>query len=289
MPAELNAVSDRGDLPAGHRIREDHPRRSRLARARGRGAGGARRAGARGAAGRVAVESCRPPRRSSPPCDRRPTPTRAPTTGSRRRPRRRASSPATISCSRRRRSRRIRASWPRRSRTSRPRGRRSRRCSDMEGYLTITAPFDGVVTERNVHPGALVGPSSGGGGATPMVRLVEDRSAAARRAGARGLHRRRHAGDRRCRSPCAAYPAQTFTGTVARIAHAVDVSTRTMAVELDVANTDGRLTPGAFCQVRWPIRRTDAVAARAGRRASRARPAAASSSGSATARPSGWT
>ena len=33
--------------------------------------------------------------------------------------------------------------------------------SDMEGYLRITAPFAGVVTERNVHPGALVGPAGG--------------------------------------------------------------------------------------------------------------------------------
>jgi len=39
------------------------------------------------------------------------------------------------------------------------------------------------------------------------------------------------------------------------MAHAVDVKTRTMAVELDVANHDGRLAPGTFCQVRWPVRR----------------------------------
>lgn len=61
---------------------------------------------------------------------------------------------------------------------------------DMEGYLRVSAPFDGVVTERNVHPGA------------------------------------------------------------------VDVNTRTMAVELDVANRDGRLASGTFCQVRWLVRRT---------------------------------
>src|SRR5207237_1447507 len=30
---------------------------------------------------------------------------------------------------------------------------------DMEDYLQVTAPFDGVITERNVHPGALVGGS----------------------------------------------------------------------------------------------------------------------------------
>ena len=45
--------------------------------------------------------------------------------------------------------------------------------SDMEGYLRITAPFAGVVTERNVHPGALVGPTGGPGTATPIVRIVD--------------------------------------------------------------------------------------------------------------------
>jgi RND family efflux transporter MFP subunit len=54
----------------------------------------------------------------------------------------------------------------------------------------------------------------------------------------------------------AAYPGETFSGNVARIAHAVDEKTRTMTVELDVANADGRLAPGAFCQVKWAVRRT---------------------------------
>ena len=42
---------------------------------------------------------------------------------------------------------------------------------------------------------------------------------------------------------------------MARLARAVDVKTRTMAVEIDVANRDARLVPGTFCQVRWPVRR----------------------------------
>jgi RND family efflux transporter MFP subunit len=54
----------------------------------------------------------------------------------------------------------------------------------------------------------------------------------------------------------AAYPGQAWSGRIARIAHAVDVSTRTMAVELEVSNSDGRLSPGTFCQVGWPVRRT---------------------------------
>jgi membrane fusion protein (multidrug efflux system) len=127
--------------------------------------------------------------------------------------------------------------------------------SDMEGYLRVVAPFDGVVTERNVHPGALVGPASGPGAATPMVRLVEnDRLrlvVPVPEAYTAGV-----TPGTELPFSVAAYPAQTFSGRVARIAQAVDVSTRTMAVELDVMNKDGRLTPGAFCQVRWPVRRT---------------------------------
>lgn len=126
---------------------------------------------------------------------------------------------------------------------------------ELEGYLRVTAPFAGVVTERNVHPGALVGPASGGAASAPMLRLVES-------------NRLRlvvpvpeaYSSELETGSPIsfsvAAYPGQSFSGTVARIAHAFDVTTRTMAVELDVDNKDGRLAPGTFCQVRWPVRRS---------------------------------
>ena len=124
---------------------------------------------------------------------------------------------------------------------------------ELEGYLRVTAPFSGVVTERNVHPGALVGPT--GGDSSPMVRVVDQ-------------HRLRlvvpvpeaytASLSRGASIPfkVTAFPGATFSGTVARIARAVDVSTRTMAVELDVDNSDGRLASGTFCQVRWPVRRT---------------------------------
>ena len=45
-----------------------------------------------------------------------------------------------------------------RSKRARPRKRRCSALKDLQAYLKITAPFDGVVTERLVHPGALVGP-----------------------------------------------------------------------------------------------------------------------------------
>ena len=124
----------------------------------------------------------------------------------------------------------------------------------MEDYLRVTAPFDGVVTERNVHPGALVGPNGGSAAGTPMLRLVNGRRlrlvVPVPEAYVAGV-------TERVAIPFTVqtYPAEVFTGTVARISHAVDVKTRTMAVEMDVQNTDGRLAPGAFCQVRWPVHR----------------------------------
>ena len=52
-----------------------------------------------------------------------------------------------------------------------------------------------------------------------------------------------------------AYPDRVYTGTVARIAHALDPKTRTMPVELDVLNRDGTLAPGMYPSVKRPVRR----------------------------------
>lgn len=119
---------------------------------------------------------------------------------------------------------------------------------DLEAYLRITAPFDGIVTERMAHPGALVGPST-----DPLVviqqvshlRLVvavpeEDVSGVV------------HGASVPFRVP--AFPERVYSGSVARIAHALDPKTRTMPVELDVFNRDGALAPGMYPTVKWPVR-----------------------------------
>lgn len=124
---------------------------------------------------------------------------------------------------------------------------------DMEGYLTVTAPFAGVVTERNVHPGALVGPSTGES-SVPLLRLVDTNRLRLVVPVPEAYTTELAAGGTIAFS-VAAHPEETFSGKVARVAHAVDVGTRTMAVEVDVTNKDGRLAPGTFCQVRWPVRR----------------------------------
>jgi len=131
--------------------------------------------------------------------------------------------------------------------------------SDIESYLLVRAPFDGVVTERNVHPGSLVGPANGtSGAAMPMLRVeksnklrlvvpVPEKYVAGMNEGTK------------VQFSVPAYPSQTFGGTIARIAHSVDVKTRTMPVELDVNNADGRLSSGMFPEVLWPVRRGEAT------------------------------
>jgi RND family efflux transporter MFP subunit len=127
--------------------------------------------------------------------------------------------------------------------------------SEMEGYLQVRAPFDGVVTERNVHPGALVGPASGSGVGVPIVRVektsrlrllvpVPEKYVAGVTEGAN------------VQFSVPAFPKQAFSGKVARIAHSVDVKTRTMPVELDVSNRDGHLASGMFPEVVWPVSRS---------------------------------
>ena len=128
--------------------------------------------------------------------------------------------------------------------------------AELEGYLQVRAPFDGVVTERNVHPGALVGPSGGPGSSIPLVKVEK----IARLRLVVPVPEKAVAGvveDAKVEFSVPAFPREVFTGTVARIAHSVDVKTRTMPVELDVSNAGGRLASGMFPEVLWPVRRSE--------------------------------
>lgn len=144
--------------------------------------------------------------------------------------------------------------------------------TQMESYLRVVAPFGGIVTERNVHPGAFVGPTSGQGAAVPIVRIVDS----SRLRLVVPVPEAFSAGvtvGTAMPFTVSGYPGQAFSSTVARIAHTIDVATRTMAVELDVDNRDGRLAPGTYCQVKWRVQRsgpsmlvpTDSVATTTGR------------------------
>jgi len=122
---------------------------------------------------------------------------------------------------------------------------------DLEAYLRITAPFDGMITERLVHPGALVGP-----GADPVLVVLEQLSHLRLTTAVPEQEVGAIVPGARVEFKVPAWPDRTYSGTVARIAHALDPKTRTMPVELDVVNRDGTLAPGMYPTVKWPVRRT---------------------------------
>ncbi len=122
---------------------------------------------------------------------------------------------------------------------------------EIESYLKITAPFAGVITDRMVHPGALAGPATG-----PLLRLEQNSRlrllVAVPEAYVGGIVR-----GARVPFTVPAYPGRTFSGVVARVPQSMDSKTRTMPVELDVANA-GALAPGMYPEVSWPVKRAGA-------------------------------
>lgn len=126
--------------------------------------------------------------------------------------------------------------------------------AQLEAYLNIVAPFDGQVTTRYVHTGALVGPAGGPGAMTPIVQIqtlsrlrlvvpVPEYDAAGIPKGTEVSF------------TVPSFPGRIFKAPIARISGAVDIKTRTMPVELDVRDPHAQLDPGTFCEVQWPVRR----------------------------------
>jgi len=133
-----------------------------------------------------------------------------------------------------------------------------RAVAQLETYLSIVAPFDGQVTARLVHPGALVGPAGGPGAMTPIVQIetlnrhrlvvpVPEYDAAGVPEGTV------------VNFAVPSFPGRVFTAPIARISHSVDLKTRTMPVELDVRDPHEELSPGMFCEAAWPVRRAYAT------------------------------
>jgi RND family efflux transporter MFP subunit len=117
------------------------------------------------------------------------------------------------------------------------------RLEDVQGYRIVKAPFDGIVTVRNVDVGALVS-----AGSTLLYRVaqigtlrtyvnVPQASVNAVRVGQAATLTVSH------------LPGRSFRGTVARTANALDPASRTMLVEVDVPNGDGALFPGTYAEV----------------------------------------
>ena len=125
------------------------------------------------------------------------------------------------------------------------------RLNQLKDYLTVRAPFAGVITVRNVDVGVLVNE-----GSTLLYRLaqteqlrtylnVPQSDAGSVRVGQQATLQ------------IPDLPGRKFAGTVSRTANALDPSSRTLLVEVHVPNPTGVLLPGMYAQVDLAVPRTD--------------------------------
>ncbi len=126
-----------------------------------------------------------------------------------------------------------------------------RRLEQLEGFKDVYAPFNGVLTRRNVDPGALINAGAGVAGRElfDLARVdplrvftsVPQAYAPFIKVGAQ------------TDVTLQEFPGQKFRATVARTAEAIDPATRTLLTEVDVPNKDGRLLPGSFGEVHFSV------------------------------------
>jgi len=124
------------------------------------------------------------------------------------------------------------------------------RLLELESFKRVLAPFDGVVTQRNTDVGALINAGESPGGAlfrvadTHRLRIyvfVPQPYAAQVRPGlAATLELTDH-------------PGKHYTATVASTAQALDATSRTLQVELQIDNPAGELLPGSYAQVSFAL------------------------------------
>jgi multidrug efflux system membrane fusion protein len=126
-----------------------------------------------------------------------------------------------------------------------------RRLEQLEGFKDVYAPFNGVLTRRNVDPGALInaGAQAAGRELFDIARVdplrvytsVPQAYAPFIKVGGKTAVTLQE------------FPGERFVGTVARTAESVDPGTRTLLTEVDVPNKDLRLLPGSFGEVHFKV------------------------------------
>jgi membrane fusion protein, multidrug efflux system len=126
-----------------------------------------------------------------------------------------------------------------------------KRLEQLEGFKRVYAPFSGVITKRNVDPGALINAGAGAAGRemfdiarvdplrvytsvpqayAPLIKVGEKTVVTLQE-----------------------FPGEKFSARIARTAEAIDPNTRTLLTEVDVPNKSGRLLPGSFGEVHFAV------------------------------------
>jgi RND family efflux transporter MFP subunit len=122
----------------------------------------------------------------------------------------------------------------------------------LTAFEQIKAPFDGVITARNVDTGDLLTQDSLGG--NPMFSIARDNvlriAVYVPQSSAIGIHDGLEA-----QVTVPEMPGRIFKGRVARSSVALQSASRSMLTEVDVANPDGELRPGLFVNVTFAVPR----------------------------------
>jgi RND family efflux transporter MFP subunit len=125
------------------------------------------------------------------------------------------------------------------------------RLEKLRGFNRVVAPFDGVVTRRNVDVGDLV--NAGNGGTGQALFAVAQVDPLRLYVYVPQIYAPQIKIDDAVTVTLAERVGQQFQGTIARTARAIDAATRTMQVEIRVPNPTGALIAGSYVQVMLPI------------------------------------
>ncbi len=115
----------------------------------------------------------------------------------------------------------------------------------MLDYLSVRAPFDGVVTERNVHPGALVSASTKD---KPMLQIKQTTHLRLQVDVPESLAAALHEKDS-IYFFTSAYPGRKNIGLISRKSNSINPQLRSERIEIDVFNKDNSLAPGMYADV----------------------------------------
>ncbi|WP_158563366.1 efflux RND transporter periplasmic adaptor subunit [Chitinophaga silvatica] len=119
-------------------------------------------------------------------------------------------------------------------------------------YLTVTAPFDGVITERNIHPGALVGPDTKVDDKPMLLLEQEDKLRLVLQVPE--MYSAQLADKSTISFEVNAIRGQTFQGVISRQAGTLNDKYRSEAVEIDVQNANRLLKAGMYTEVLLPLK-----------------------------------
>jgi RND family efflux transporter MFP subunit len=125
------------------------------------------------------------------------------------------------------------------------------RLEELQSFEKIYAPFSGVITARGVDVGQLINAGAG----TLMFRISAINVLRVY-VNVPQIYSQITAPGTAAALTFSEFPGQTFAGKVVRTAKAIDPSSRTLLVEIDVQNENGKLMPGAYAEVHMNVHET---------------------------------